>query len=135
MKQLHDDYDIGFLSSDELKRNIQVARKRLNIADNAPVPIGLGFIGWILDMTETSDDPRLISTLEEKPVALLFAFGTNLGSYITQVHDYDTKREHKTIVFVIVNSVEEALKAANEWKVDVIVAQGLILCNHLSCLQ
>lgn len=99
-------------------------RKNLNIAPDQPVPIGIGFIGWILDMTESSPDPRLHAILEEKPVALWLAFGVDLGKYVAQIHAFDAKREHKTTIFVIVNSVEEALRAANEWKVDVIVAQG-----------
>ncbi|GLB45519.1 putative nitronate monooxygenase [Lyophyllum shimeji] len=120
----------GFLSSEELKRNFQVARKKLNIADNDPVPIGIGFIGWILDKTEVSEDPRIIATLEEKPIAIWFAFGDDLGKYISQVRAYDAQREHKTVIFVNVNSVEGARRAANEWKVDVIVAQGIEAGGH-----
>lgn len=103
-------------------------RKNLNIAPDQPVPIGIGFIGWILDMTESSPDPRLHAILEEKPVAIWLAFGVDLGKYVAQIQAFDAKREHKTVIFVIVNSVEEALRAANEWKVDVIVAQGSFIC-------
>jgi hypothetical protein len=53
-----------------------------------------------------------------------FAFGNDLGKYIAQVRAYDAQRAHKTIVFVIVNSVADALRAANDWKVDVLVVQG-----------
>ena len=62
--------------------------------------------------------------LEQMPVAIYFAFGENLKPFVKQVRDYDAKRAHKTLVWVCVNSVEEALFAANELKVDVIVAQG-----------
>jgi nitronate monooxygenase len=92
----------GFLSSDDLKANLSIVRKNLGIKEGASVPVGLGFIGWILEMTEKSDDPRLPA----------------------QVHEYDSKREHKTLIFVIVNSAEDALRAAKEWKVDVLVVQG-----------
>lgn len=127
---------IGFLSSEELKRNFQAVRKKLNIANTDPVPVGVGFIGWILDKTETSGDPRMNAVLEEKPVAIWFAFGVDLGKYIAQVRDYDAKREHKTVIFVIVNSVEGALRAANEWRVDVIVAQGTVaLCPRMLALR
>lgn len=80
-------------------------------------------IGWILDMTEPSDDPRIPTILAEKPEAIWFAFG-DLGKYIKVVHEYDAKRDHKTKIFAICNSAADALKAANEWKVDVVVAQG-----------
>lgn len=114
----------GFFSTQELKDEFALMRKNLNIPAGEPVPIGIGFIGWILDMTESSPDPRLEAILEEKPVAVWLAFGVDLGKYVAQIRAFDAKREHKTTIFVIVNSVEGALKAANEWKVDVIVAQG-----------
>lgn len=85
-------------------------RRKLDIAPDQPVPIGVGFTGWILDMTESSPDPRLEAILEEKPVALWLAFGVDLGKYVAQIRAHD--------------AVEDALRAANEWKVDIIVAQG-----------
>lgn len=92
--------------------------------DDHPVPVGVGFLGWILDKTETSDDPRIANVLDERPAAVWFAFGTDLGKYVAQVKAHDAHRPHKTIIFVIVNSVAEALQAANDWKVDVLVVQG-----------
>lgn len=86
-------------------------------------------------MTESSDDPRLNVILEEQPQVIWFAFGVDLGKYVAQVRAYDAKRDHKTLVFVIVNSVEEALRAANEWKVDVLVVQGptCSICSSYRC--
>ncbi|KAF9266681.1 inosine monophosphate dehydrogenase [Marasmius fiardii PR-910] len=122
-----------FMSSHDLKQNLNLARRKLDLKENDPVPIGVGLIGWILDITEASDDPRLISILEEKPAAIWFAFGkSDLGKYIAQTREYDAKREHKTLVFVMVHSVEDALRAANEWKADVIVVQGALLRGPLS---
>ncbi|KAG6872179.1 hypothetical protein C0995_012244, partial [Termitomyces sp. Mi166 len=120
----------GFTPSLQLRSYFKVVRQKLGIADQAPVPIGIGFIGWILEMTEASDDPRINAILEEKPVAIWFAFGDDLGKYVAQVRGFDAKREHKTIIFVMVHSVEAALRAAHEWKVDVIVAQGIEAGGH-----
>ena len=100
-------------------------RKSLNVAADAPVPAGVGFLGWICDMTEASEDPRIPAVLAEKIHAIWFAFGNNLEQYIKQVRDYDAKRTHKTKIFCCVNSLEEAQRAANEWKVDVLVVQGI----------
>lgn len=75
-------------------------------------------------MTEASEEPRIPAVLEEKPTVVWFAFGNDLFKYIKQVRDYDSKREHKTKIFCCVNSIEEATRAANEWKVDVLVVQG-----------
>ncbi|KAF5371387.1 hypothetical protein D9615_009693 [Tricholomella constricta] len=117
-------FGAGRDTSQQLRDGLRSIRKTLDIPSGAPVPAGVGFLGWILDRTEVSDDPRIPAYLEEMPAAIWFAFGTDLGKYITQVRAYDAKREHKTLVFVIVNSVEEALRATNEWKVDVLVVQG-----------
>lgn len=75
-------------------------------------------------MTEVSEDPRIEVVLAEKPTAVWFAFGNDLHQYVKKVREYDAKREHQTKIFVCCNSVDEALVAANEWGVDVIVAQG-----------
>lgn len=119
------DYPLaGFDSSEKLKEALQSARKTLKLPADAPLPIGVGFLGWICDMTEASEDPRIGAVLDEKPTAVWFAFGNDLNKHIVRVREHDAKREHKTKVFVCCNSVEEAEVAANEWKVDVIVAQG-----------
>jgi len=120
----------AFLSSQQLKQDLTSIRQKLNITSNQPIPIGIGFIGWILDKTEVSGDPRLHAILEEKPAAIWLAFGVDLGKYVAQIRAYDAEREHKTIIFTIVNSVEDALQAANEWKVDVVVAQGIEAGGH-----
>ncbi|THH00041.1 hypothetical protein EW026_g2428 [Hermanssonia centrifuga] len=77
-----------------------------------------------------SEDPRIPAVLNELPTAIWFAFGEDLGTYVRQVRAYEAKRQHKTLVFVCVNSVEEALVAANDWKVDVIAAQGVEAGGH-----
>ncbi len=77
-----------------------------------------------MKLTEDSDNPHLVRVLEELPKAIWFAFGDDLGDYIVQVRAYDGKRNFKILIYVIVNSVEEALKATNEWKVDALVVQG-----------
>lgn len=111
----------GFDTAQVIKQDLQTIREKLEVPHDQPLPVGVGFIGWILDMVS---DTRLEEVLDEKPVALWLAFGVNLGKYVARIRDHDKKREHKTIIFVIVNSVENALKAANEWKVDVLVVQG-----------
>ena len=114
----------GFETSQRLKDQLQTIRTILGTAPGEPVQAGVGFLGWILDNSEGSDDPRLPVVLAEKPAALFFAFGDDLGKYVAQVRAFDATREHKTIIFVTVNSVAEALRATNEWKVDVLVVQG-----------
>lgn len=114
----------GFLSPQELKQNITSIREKLNVGAEQPAPVGVGFIGWVLEKTDEAEDPRIRSVLDEKVAAIWLAFGVHLDKYVKQIRDFDAKREHKTVIFTIVNSVEEALRAANDWKVDVVVAQG-----------
>jgi nitronate monooxygenase len=99
-------------------------RNSLHLGANVPVPMGIGLLGFVLDKTELSDDPRIPNVLEEMPAAVLFAFGDDLGKYIAQVRAIDAKRAHKTIIFATINSVAAAKVAVNEWKVDVLVVQG-----------
>ncbi|KAH9839999.1 2-nitropropane dioxygenase [Rhodofomes roseus] len=83
--------------------------------------VGVGLVGWVLDMSE----PTYVKTVLEKKVgAVLFAYGRNLGKYVAQVREYDAANEHKTLVFVTVNTVEEATRVAKEFKPDVLVVQG-----------
>ncbi|KAF7342998.1 Nitronate monooxygenase [Mycena venus] len=113
----------GYLSAQVLKEQIQKIRTSLNIPTGEPVPIAVGFLGWILDRTETSDDPRLLAVLDEIPLAVWFAFGVDLDKYVDQVHAYNTRTGRKTFIFVIVNSVEDARRAALK-RVDAMVVQG-----------
>ncbi|KAJ8094996.1 hypothetical protein PM082_010214 [Marasmius tenuissimus] len=119
-----------FRTAQDIKGDFNLVRRTLNLKDDDAVPVGVGLIGWILDITEASDDPRLHAILEEKPAAIWFAFGVDLARYVEQVRLYDSKREHKTLIFVVVSSVENALRAAHEWKVDAIVVQGIEAGGH-----
>jgi len=105
-----------------LKEKIQGLRTKLGVPPNAPLPMGFGLLGWILD--KPTDDDRVIAILEGRPTAIWFSFGSDLGKYIKKVRNYEAGKEHKTLVFVIVSSLADALRAVDEWKVDAIVVQG-----------
>jgi len=115
------DARLGNLPSSQVRDDIRAVKKKLDIGDDDPVPIGVGFVACVLDKF---NEQVLEEVLEEKIRAVWLAFGTDLGKYVARVRAFDSKRDHKSIIFVIVNSVEEAIKAAEEWKVDVIVVQG-----------
>ncbi|PBK60972.1 inosine monophosphate dehydrogenase, partial [Armillaria solidipes] len=118
----------GFLGAgnstpEQLSETLQTIRANLGLQPNVPLPVGVGFITWILEKNNVSTDPRLTSVLEERVQAVWFAFGKDIGSYVRQVREHDSKRDHKTKVFVLVNSLEEALQATNEWGADALVVQ------------
>ncbi|KAJ6513712.1 2-nitropropane dioxygenase [Mycena vitilis] len=119
----------GSASSAVLKEQIHKIRTTLKLSVGEPVPIAIGFLGWLLDKTETSDDPRLVAVLDEVPVAVWFAFGVDLDQYVDQVHAHDTKTGRKTFIFVIVSSVDDARRAALKG-VDAVVVQGTEAGGH-----
>ncbi|KAF7343156.1 2-nitropropane dioxygenase [Mycena venus] len=102
----------GYHSTQVLKEQIQKIRASLDIPTGEPVPVAIGFLGWILDRTESSDDPRLLAVLDENPAAVWFAFGVDLDKYIDQVHAYNKRTGRNTFIFVIISSVEDARRAA-----------------------
>lgn len=121
---------IGFDSTVLLKEKILKVRKSLNVAEGEPVPLAIGFLGWILDMTEASDDPRLEAVLDEFPLAVWFAFGVDLEKYIEQVRAHDRKTGRQTVIFVIVNSVESARRVSSKGA-DALVVQGSRRSHYL----
>lgn len=86
--------------------------------------VGYGFVGCILDMFNTAADPRFSTVLDKVPSAVWLAYGKDLGKYVAQVREHNAAHGTNILVFLTVNNVEEALRAANELKADVIVAQG-----------
>jgi nitronate monooxygenase len=65
--------------------------------------------------------------LENGVQAIWFSFGEDLGRWIefVRIHDQKSGKTPGTLIFVQVNSVDEALLAVQTWKADVLVAQGM----------
>ena len=103
-----------------------IARTTLN-RPSGPLPIGAGFLGWKLEEAQSSSYLALLEMALENGVrAIWLSFGEDLGRWIEFVrrHDEQHGKTPKTLIFVQVNSIDEALLAAQTWKVDVLVAQG-----------
>ena len=115
----------GFDTVQTIREYFEVVRKELKTPPGQTVQFGIGFIGWITDWMEEHDQPRISAYLDELPAAIWLAFGDDLGKLVHKVKKYESTRKHKTKIFVMVHSLEQALVAANEWKVDVIVVQGV----------
>ncbi|KAJ3522349.1 hypothetical protein NM688_g8887 [Phlebia brevispora] len=87
--------------------------------------VGVGFYGWKLDQDGDGANAMLDAALQAGVRAIWFSFGSELGKYVEYVRESDTNTGRKTLIFIQVNSVDEALKAVNEWHADIVVAQGI----------
>lgn len=116
-----------FTGVEQFRDELDIARSMLNIP-SGPLPIGAGFLGWKLDEAGSQQIPLLELALENGVRAIWLSFGQDLGRWIEFVRNHDQKSgtspKKNTLVFVQVNSVDEALVAVQAWKVDVLVVQG-----------
>ncbi|KAJ7623401.1 2-nitropropane dioxygenase [Roridomyces roridus] len=110
------------MSADELRGQISIARA-------ASQHLGVGFLAWHLEDAQSTLLELLSIALKENVQAVWFAAGRPevLERCVEFVH---THGNTKTVVFVQVNTVQQAIVAANQWKVDVIVAQGVESGGH-----
>ena len=79
-----------------------------------------------MDSKEDEYKQLIDVALENGVQAIWLAFGTDLHRWVQYIRNSKASAlpAHKPLIFVQVTSVEEALQAANDWKVDVIVVQG-----------
>ncbi|KAG2150218.1 2-nitropropane dioxygenase [Suillus bovinus] len=115
----------GYLTSSRIQEELSLARAQLLLSPTDPLPIGVGYLAWQLDKDPCGVGLLDIS-LSNKVKAIWLAFGNNIGRWIEHVRSYDASsgRDQKTLIFVQVSSAKEALIAIQDWKVDVLVAQG-----------
>ncbi|KAF7370785.1 CBM1 domain-containing protein [Mycena sanguinolenta] len=133
----------GFLSASygatpaDFKQQLSFARSALQTPDSinstaVEFPVGVGYLAWQLETPKSTVLELLPIALEHNIQAVWFAFGENLPQWIQFVRDHDRRlgNDKKTLIFVQISTVKEALVAANEWKVDCIVAQGVESGGH-----
>ncbi|KAI0257829.1 hypothetical protein BC834DRAFT_976720 [Gloeopeniophorella convolvens] len=116
---------------ENFRKEFDVARVALN-RPSGPLPIGAGFLGWKLDESHNEHAALLDLALENGVQAVWLSFGDDLGRWIDRVraHDRTSGKTPPTRIFVQVNALDEALRAAQTWKVDVLVAQGIESGGH-----
>jgi nitronate monooxygenase len=109
----------------DLRSEVKLARDLLKTDARSQLPIGIGYLGWILDQLDAkgSVEDYLSAALDNNVRAVWFSYGADLNKWIRYVRDNE-RNPGSTVIFVQVTSVEDALVAINDWKVDVVVAQG-----------
>jgi len=116
----------GYRTAESLTDELSLARGLLHLTPSDSLPIGVGYLGWQLEEPTAKPEVMLSAALDNHIHAIWLAFGNNLKEWIKFIRNYDAehKRVRQTTIFVQVSSIEEALVASDEWKVDVLVAQG-----------
>ncbi|KAL4062465.1 2-nitropropane dioxygenase [Scleroderma citrinum] len=117
----------GYLDATSLCKEISLARGVLNLTPSDRLPIGVGYLAWKLEKSTVAEaEDMLNAALDNNVQAMWLAFGVRLSEWIRYIRTYDNihRRSSPTLIFVQVASVEEALVAIKNWKVDVVVAQG-----------
>ncbi|KLO19033.1 2-nitropropane dioxygenase [Schizopora paradoxa] len=94
--------------------------------DNNILSVGVGFLGWKLDEPDGKASQLLTVALEARVSAVWLSFGNNLEKWVAFVREFDSKRAepHTTLIFILVNSLQDARVAVEDLKADVVVAQG-----------
>ncbi|KAI0629211.1 2-nitropropane dioxygenase [Trametes polyzona] len=123
---------IAFATPDSLREDLAFARESFPDLGDKPFPIGLGFIGWLLDANEEQSRRLFDIALENNVQAIWLAFGVDLHRWLHYVRTSPAaaRAAHKPLIFVQATSLQEALVAATEWKVDVVIAQGTEAGGH-----
>ncbi|KAI0629210.1 2-nitropropane dioxygenase [Trametes polyzona] len=112
------------VTPDNLRDQLSQARASVPDLADKPLPMGCGFIGWMLDSKEDEYKPLIDIALENKVRAIWLSFGNDLPRWIEYIRTSPLSASHKPLIFVLVTTVEEAVKAVQDWKIDVLIVQG-----------
>ncbi|KAF8523617.1 2-nitropropane dioxygenase [Gautieria morchelliformis] len=121
----------GFNDGPSFARELDEARDILSTPSDAPLQIGAGYLGWMLDEGGNAVDALHVA-LEQRVSSIYLSFGEDLGKWVEHIRQYDQNRKkaHKTLIWILVNSVAEAEVATTKWKADVLVVSGIEAGGH-----
>ncbi|KAF9523055.1 Nitronate monooxygenase-domain-containing protein [Crepidotus variabilis] len=116
----------GYGPLDDLQNELDVARNIINPPEGTPLPIGVGFLVWLLEKNTLQAENLLAKACDAQVQAIWLSFGDNIGHWIEfiRLHDPNAGKKAAIKIFVQISTIDQALCALNNWQVDVIVAQG-----------
>jgi nitronate monooxygenase len=124
----------GYNGLEKFEEQLSIAKSSVGLHPSGYLPVGVGFLCWKLEEPNSPHVELLQAALNARVQSVWFSFGAELERWIKFVRDHDSKTksatEPKTLIFIMVSSVDEALIAAQEWKVDVLIAQGIESGGH-----
>ncbi|KZT56806.1 inosine monophosphate dehydrogenase [Calocera cornea HHB12733] len=129
---------VGFMAIDfrfgmeSFQADFERARQRLGTPAGQPLPIGVGALGWLLDAPPFGVADMLKWAVMQGVKAVWLSFGDDLGKWVQFVREADTERGdgRKTLIAIQLGTVEQAKQAVEEWKVDIVIAQGTDAGGH-----
>lgn len=118
-------HETGYEKQEQFEEQLNLAETRLLPKfghENVLKHIGVGALGWMLAEpgSERPDFLRLAISRGVRDIWL--SFGDDLGNWVKFVRNIDNSM--KVRVWVVVSTLEEARRAVEDWKVDILVAQG-----------
>ncbi|KAH6916196.1 2-nitropropane dioxygenase [Coprinopsis sp. MPI-PUGE-AT-0042] len=120
----------GYGSTERLRSELDITRNAFR--DRQTLPIGVGFLGWLLDKSEELAMEQLSLTLEYHVQAIWLAFGDRLEYWVDYIHQAckDKGSQYKPLICIQITSPQEATMAVEKLKADVIIAQGVEAGGH-----
>jgi NAD(P)H-dependent flavin oxidoreductase YrpB (nitropropane dioxygenase family) len=106
---------------ENLKNEVETFKEIVKPSKGQQVPVGVGFLAWYLD---AGHKDLLVCALDLKVKAVYFAFSDHMSRWVHFVRGYDHATGRHTIIFIVVDSADQAATAA-ALGADVVVAQGL----------
>ncbi|KZO92893.1 inosine monophosphate dehydrogenase [Calocera viscosa TUFC12733] len=114
------------LGMENFQADFARARERLGTPAGQPLPIGIGALGWLLDAPSFGVSDMLKWAVKQGVEAVWLSFGDDLGKWVQFVREVDLERGdgRKTLIAIQLGTVDQAKQAVEEWKVDIVIAQG-----------
>ncbi|KAF9054311.1 2-nitropropane dioxygenase [Panaeolus papilionaceus] len=112
----------GYGPLEVLQNDIKIAREVLQLSEASTLPIGVGFLVWLLEKAPIAEAEKAIDTvLEARVKAVWLAFGADIGRWIKYIRRHD---RHGVKIFVQLSTPEQLQLALDVWHVDAIIVQG-----------
>jgi len=87
------------------------------------LPIGVGFLVWKLNESPDSVGRKALAYVLDRGVkAIWLSFGDGIGAWVKYIREHPSP--HKPLIVILVSTLEDATRAVQEWKPDILVAQG-----------
>jgi len=117
-------------AGENLQDTLEAARDLIHkeIGPQDILPIGVGFIGWIIDKKGDQVQELFSLLFQYRVKAVWLSFSNDLRRLVNLIHDLNEKNAgvHRVLIFATVSSLEQA-RAAIDWNVDVLNAQGMLI--------